>query len=109
MIRRMKSQVLKNLPGKDRIVEYVLPDPVFVPEIKRMQSRMSAIDRAMKDSSGDSDAIKGEVLDAYLTLLPTTVTVYVNHIVRKIFSVSDTLYVGHTAHLTHYMCEDVCV
>ena len=93
MIRRMKSQVLKNLPGKDRIVEYVLPDPVFVPEIKRMQSRMSAIDRAMKDSSGDSDAIKGEVLAAYLTLLPTTVTVYVNHIVRKIFRVSDILYV----------------
>jgi hypothetical protein len=69
MIRRMKSQVLKNLPGKDRIVEYVLPDPVYVPELKRMQSRMSAIDRAMKDCSGDSDAIKGKELAHSIVVL----------------------------------------
>lgn len=59
MIRRMKSQVLKNLPGKDRIVEYVLPDPMYVPEIKRIQSRMAAIDRAMKECGGDMDKVKG--------------------------------------------------
>ena len=59
MIRRMKSQVLKNLPGKDRIVEYVLPDPIYVPEIKRIQARMAAIDRAVKDCGGDTDKVKG--------------------------------------------------
>ena len=60
MIRRMKSQVLKNLPGKDRIVEYIQPDIAYVPEIKRLQSRMTAIDRAVKESSGDPDTVKGE-------------------------------------------------
>ena len=57
MIRRMKSAVLKNLPGKDRIVEYVVPDPVYVPEMKRMQSRMSAIDKTLRDQP-DADIVK---------------------------------------------------
>ena len=57
MIRRMKSAVLKNLPGKDRIVEYVSPDPAYVTEIKRMQSRMVVIDRSLRDQS-DTEIVK---------------------------------------------------
>ena len=57
MIRRMKSAVLKNLPGKDRIVEYVIPDPAYVPEMKRMQSRMAVIDKTLRDQP-DADIVK---------------------------------------------------
>ena len=60
MIRRMKSAVLQNLPGKDRIVEYVLPEHSYVTEIKRMQSRMTVIDRAIKEQP-DMETLKGEV------------------------------------------------
>jgi SNF2 family DNA or RNA helicase len=89
MIRRMKSQVLKNLPGKDRIVEYVLPDPMYVPEIKRIQSRMAAIDRTMKECGGDMDKIKGtyalqhmvsRCTEAYCTVLCSAVMEYLNQI-----------------------------
>ena len=41
------------------MVEYVLPDPMYVPEIKRIQARMAAIDRAVKDCGGDTDKVKG--------------------------------------------------
>ena len=53
MIRRMKADVVRNLPEKSREVRHVLPDPKTLVELKKLQKKKNHVQLAIQDSSND--------------------------------------------------------
>lgn len=57
MIRRLKVDVVQNLPDKKREVRYVKPDMKYLPEIQEKQKQSKVVEQAMKDSRLDHSAL----------------------------------------------------
>ena len=51
MIRRLKADVVRNLPVKSRIVRYVTPDPTQLEELKLKQKESRILETALRDPS----------------------------------------------------------
>eukprot|EP01041_Mallomonas_annulata_P007973 gene7973-16320_t len=58
MIRRLKSDVVKNLPTKKREVRYIAADPVLLEELQKKQKEAKVIDAALRDPHNDAAACK---------------------------------------------------
>lgn len=52
MVRRSKDEVLTDLPEKRRELRYVEPDPVYVPEIKRITGRSKQLEELIANGAG---------------------------------------------------------
>jgi SNF2 family DNA or RNA helicase len=55
MIRRLKSEVISNLPTKSREVRRVRPDPEYLPQLKALQDEMKGNKAAIYSASKSSD------------------------------------------------------
>ena len=58
MIRRLKSQVAHELPDKRRETRYIVPDPCYLPEIKRLRKAADQFSEQLRDPRNDADALK---------------------------------------------------
>lgn len=48
MIRRLKEDVLSELPDKKREIRYIQPDPIYAPELKRIKDEQNIYNAALK-------------------------------------------------------------
>lgn len=53
MIRRLKDDVVKSLPVKQRELRYVDPDPTYAKQISQIQKRQTLLDAKLKDFTLD--------------------------------------------------------
>lgn len=58
MIRRLKSEVVNNMPEKNREVRYVKPDDFYINELKVKQQQASVVDAALKNPHCDSNILQ---------------------------------------------------
>jgi SNF2 family DNA or RNA helicase len=58
MIRRMKEDVLSELPDKSREMHDIHPDPCYVADLKKLDKEASKLADALRDVRNDSAAIK---------------------------------------------------
>lgn len=56
MIRRLKSEVINNLPEKRREVRKVQPDSIYLQQMKDIRSEMDTLQRAAKDPANSTEA-----------------------------------------------------
>ena len=56
MIRRLKSEVIRDLPGKSREVRRVQPDAQYLSQLKELKAEMEAVKKAANDPSNSTEA-----------------------------------------------------
>lgn len=68
MIRRLKQDVINNLPAKQREMKYVSVDSHYEPQLQLLEKQSQSLERVLGNTSGDITAIQQARVEARMIL-----------------------------------------